>query len=100
MTLVGILTAIDPIQSSSLQQLCQHGGQMVFPSATGSKRIRIGGPGNATGGITKKAEHVRSNQNKVITFQEAMAFKERYTFPRLVSVSFRAGGNMTVYKRR
>lgn len=97
MALVGILTAIDSIQSSIYNSFASMGAN-GFSIRNREQRIRIGGPGNATRGTTKKGKVRTSNQNKVITFQEAMAFKERYTFPALVSVSFRAGGNMTVYK--
>lgn len=97
MALVGILTAIDSIQSSIYNSFASMGAN-GFSIRNREQRIRIGGPGNATRGTTKKRKVRTSNQNKVITFQEAMAFKERYTFPALVSVSFRAGGNMTVYK--
>src|SRR5687768_17421988 len=89
MALVGILTAIDSIQSSIYNSFASMGAN-GFSIRNREQRVRIGGPGNATRGTTKKGKVRTSNQNKVITFQEAMAFKERYTFPAIVSISFRA----------
>jgi putative ABC transport system permease protein len=40
----------------------------------------------------------KSNSNKIISYREAIAFRDRYHFPAVVSVSFQATGIATVYK--
>ncbi|MBO9150596.1 ABC transporter permease [Chitinophaga sp. GCM10012297] len=98
MALVGILTAIDSIKSSIFSSFASMGAN-GFSIRNREMRLHMGGPDGATRSSNNKRKKVRtSNQNKVITFQEAMAFKEKFAFPATVSVSFRAGGNMTVYK--
>lgn len=95
--LVGILTAIDVMQNKIYDSFANMGAN-GFSVRNRELNIKIGGRGNATRGSNQRLKVRNSNRNKVITFDEAMAFKERYSFPATVGVSFRAGGGMTVYK--
>lgn len=98
MALVGILTAIDSIKSGIYSSFSNMGAN-GFTIRNREMIIRVGGGGGATKGNTRTKARVKtSNRNKIIKFEEAMAFKERYAFPSLVSVSFRAGGGITVYR--
>ncbi|WP_282456934.1 ABC transporter permease [Chitinophaga sedimenti] len=97
MALVGIFTAIDSIQSGIYNSFSNMGAN-GFTIRNRETVIRIGGGGGATRGANTSRRRVKtSNRNKVIRYEEAMAFKERYAFPSLVTVSFRAGGGITVY---
>ena len=97
MALVGILTAIDAIKGTIFSSFSSMGAN-GFTIRNREFRLRHGGD-DATRSSNKKKKVRTSNQNKVITFQEAMDFKERFEFPNtMVGLSFRAGGNMTVYK--
>lgn len=96
MALVGILTAIDTMKSKIYDSFANMGAN-GFSIRNRELNIRIGGPGKATRGSSRGMKVRSSNRNAVITFDEAMKFKERYDFPATVSVQFRAGGGMTVY---
>jgi putative ABC transport system permease protein len=97
MALVGILTAIDAMKGKIYDSFASMGAN-GFSIRNREMIIRMGGSGNATRGSSRKMRVRSSNRNKLITYREAMEFKERYAFPATVGVSFRAGGGMTVYK--
>lgn len=96
-SLVGTLTVIDVLKHKIYDSFANMGAN-GFTIRNRELNIQIGGRGNATRGSSRKLKVRNSNKNKVITFQEAMDFKEKYNFPATVGVSFRAGGGMTVYK--
>lgn len=96
MALVGIFTAIDSMKNSIYSSFANMGANS-FNIQSKALRIRIGGGGGATKG-DKKTKVKTSNSNIPITYKEAMDFKERYSFPAVVSVSTNATGNATVYK--
>jgi putative ABC transport system permease protein len=83
MALVGILTAIDSAIYSLSDNFSSLGANAfsISPKGTGVSGNR--------GGRREKA-------GESITFQEAMEFKERYTFPSTVSVSLQGTGNATI----
>ncbi|WP_341841372.1 ABC transporter permease [Chitinophaga caseinilytica] len=99
MALVSILTVIDALQYKIYDSFASMGAN-GFSIRNREMRIRMGGGGGAVRGTsTGQRRKVRtSNQNKVITFGEAMEFKKRYDFPATVGLMFRAGGGMTVYR--
>lgn len=73
MALVGMLTAIDVLEqniNSSFQSL----GSNTFVI---QNKVNRGGPGGGR----------RTAPNKVISFEEANAFKERYAFPSSIAIS-------------
>ena len=83
MALVGILTAIDAIKSSLTNQFTMMGANS-FTIASRGMNIQIGN------------EKYRAKNFSRITFREATEFKERFTEPALVSISFNASGLSTV----
>jgi putative ABC transport system permease protein len=82
MALVGILTAIDSIKSSITNQFASLGANSFF-IVNRDSRVRMGGEG-------------RPNFYRSIEYQEAMAFKNDFTFPALVSISTNASDIATV----
>ncbi|MGX5820512.1 ABC transporter permease [Chitinophaga lutea] len=97
MALVGILTATDLMKGKIYESFSSMGAN-GFSIRNREMIVRMGGPDKATRGTSRQAKVRKSNQNKVITYRDAMEFKERYHFPAIVGVSYRAGGGMTVYK--
>lgn len=97
MALVGILTAIESMKKSIYDNFTSMGAN-AFSIRNRDLMVRMGGGG---GNIKKGNARVKvrsSNKNKIITYREALAFKERYHFPATVSISFRASGIATVYR--
>jgi putative ABC transport system permease protein len=80
--LVGILTSIDAIKGS-LNNTFSSMGANSFTIRNHGIGIRVGGG-------------KRSRSFKSITFNEAIQFKSRFSFPALVSVNTFASGNATV----
>jgi putative ABC transport system permease protein len=83
MALVGILTAIDAIKSSLTTQFTMMGANSFTITSRGMN-IQIG-----------NTRHRARNFSR-ITYREALEFKERFTEPAWVSVSFYATGLATV----
>lgn len=97
MALVGILTAIDSIKGSLYDSFASMGANS-FSIRNREMMIRMGGGDQATKGNKRTAKVKTSNRNKRISFDEAMEFKDRFSFPAIVSISFNASGIATVYK--
>jgi putative ABC transport system permease protein len=98
MALVGIITAIDSIKTSIYNNFADMGAN-GFTIQSWQMQIRIGGnQGQAQKGNSKKKIKA-SNRNMPITYRNAMEFKERFHFPAVVSVSLRATGTATVYRK-
>ncbi len=97
--LVGILTAIDSMKSSIYSSFAMMGANS-FSIRNRDIQVRIGDDGGdkASKGNKNVKKVKKSNSNKVITYQDAMAFKERFHFPADVSINVRASGIATVYK--
>lgn len=74
MALVGILTSIDAIKSS-LNSTFSRMGANSFTIRNRGGGIRFGGPGE------------QPKRHPSITFREAVAFKERFDYPAVVSVN-------------
>lgn len=83
MALVGILTAIDAVEASLTENFAMMGSN-TFNIQNRGMRVHIGGQ--------------RSNpiNYRVISFQEAMDFKEKYDFPALASVFTYGTGTATL----
>jgi len=80
MALVGILTAIDSIKASLENQFTIMGANTF--SITNRKLVRTSGR--------------EATSNPVISYRQAMEFKDEYVFPSRVSVSYHASGTATV----
>lgn len=96
MALVGIFTAIESIRHTIYDNFTRMGAN-GFTVRNWQMRIHMGNDNQVKKGDTKKKIKT-SNQNKVITYEQAMAFKERYQFPAVTSISLRGNGATTVTK--
>ncbi|MBO9730454.1 MAG: ABC transporter permease [Chitinophaga sp.] len=96
--LVGILTAIDSMKSSIYSSFASMGANS-FSIRNRGMQVHIGDDNSKASKGNKNIKKVKkSNSNKTITYQEAIAFRDRYHFPAIVSVSFQASGIATIYK--
>jgi putative ABC transport system permease protein len=83
MALVGILTAIDSVEYYLTQNFAMMGSN-TFNVRNRSLRIQIG------------HRRTRAEVYSVITYQQALAFKKRYQFPAVTSLSIVGTGTATV----
>ena len=97
MALVGIFTAIDSMKGSIYSSFANMGANS-FNIQSRALRIRMGGGDAAVKGNRKTRKTKTSNSNIPISYREAIDFKQRYTFPAVVSISFNATQSATVYK--
>ena len=99
--LILIITAIQAA-SNSLTTSFSTMGANAFSIRFKERKVHIGGGGrSSTSRVNKSSLKVRnSNIGKIITYEEASAFKERYAFPAKVSLAIRAGGGIVVNNDR
>ena len=83
MALVGILTAIDAVEYYLTQNFAMMGSN-TFNIRNRSLRVQIG------------HRRTRAEVYSVITYRQALAFKKRYQFPAVTSVSIVGTGTATV----
>ncbi|MBX6379726.1 putative ABC transport system permease protein [Thermoflavifilum aggregans] len=93
--LVGIITAIESIRTSIYNNFARMGAN-GFVIRSWEMRIFFGGSQQVQKGSTKQKVKT-SNRNQPITYDQALAFKQRFRFPAVVSISYRASGTATVY---
>jgi len=77
-------------------------GANAFSLRFKERNIRIGGGRqNNTSKVSKSSLKVKkSNTGKIITYEEAKAFKDRYPFPAKVSLAVRGAGSIVVNNER
>ena len=96
MALIGIITAIQAMNQSLAESFSTMGAN-AFSIRFKDKQIRVGKHDNEVKKTTKGAlKEKNSNTGKIITYEEAKAFKERLAFPALVSISIRGPRNVIV----
>jgi putative ABC transport system permease protein len=83
MALVGILTAIDSIKNSLTKQFTFMGAN-TFVIESRSMHVMVGN------------KHYRQKNHSYISYRQAEEFKERFTFPSLISLNVWATGIATV----
>ena len=83
MALVGILTAIDAVEFYLTKNFAMMGSN-TFNIRNRSLRVRIG------------HHHTRAEAYSIITYRQAEAFKDRFAFPAVTSVSIVGTGTATV----
>lgn len=94
MALIGIITAIASM-NQSLSESFSTMGANSFSIHYNDRMIQMNGGGRQVKKTTRGAlKEKKSNSRKVITYQEARLFKERYAFPARVSISL--GGPQSV----
>lgn len=96
MALIGIITAIQAMNQSLTESFSTMGAN-AFSIRFKDKQIRMGGHNNQVRKTTKGAlKEKNSNTGRIITYEEARAFKGKYGYPALVSVSLRGPRNAVV----
>src|SRR5438045_3474448 len=97
MALIGIITAIKAMNQSLTESFSTMGAN-AFSIRYRDKQIRIGGGGNDRVKKTTKGslKEKNSSMGKIITYEQAKAFKERFAFPSIVSLSIRGPRNIIV----
>ena len=97
MALIGIITAIEAM-NQSLNENFSTMGANAFSIRYKDRQIHIGGGRNDRVKKTTKGalKEKNSNEGKIITYEEAKAFKQRFVFPALVSISIRGPRNVVV----
>lgn len=96
--LIWFLTAI-AAASTSLTASFSTMGANAFSIRFKERTIRFGGGGNSGGAKKTSKSGLRrktSNTGKIITYEEAKEFKERYDFPAKVSLAIGGVGNVIV----
>jgi putative ABC transport system permease protein len=86
MALIGILTAIDSIKAAMTQQFTFMGAN-TFTIESRGMRVVVG------------SRETRTRNHPYISYREARDFKDRFSFPGLVSISVWASGAATVKHR-
>ena len=86
MALIGIITAIASMNQSLSESFATMGANS-FSIRYRDINIRIGGGREVKKTSTSSLRAKKSNERKIITYQQARLFKERYNFPARVSIS-------------
>ena len=99
--LILIITAIKAA-SNSLTASFSTMGANAFSIRFKERNIRFGGGGNRDSKKVVKStlKERKSSAGKIITYEEARAFKERYPFPAIVSLGLRGPGAVVVNNER
>ncbi len=95
MALIGIITAIASM-NQSLSESFSTMGANGFAIRYQDRQIHIGRRDDVKKTNVSSLKQKKSNEGKIVTYQEAKLFKERYTFPAKVSISIRGPGNVVV----
>ncbi len=86
MALIGIITAIASM-NQSLEENFAVMGANTFSIIYRDVNIRVGGGRQVKKTNTRALKEKKSNERKLITYQEARMFKEHYSFPARVTIS-------------
>src|SRR5664279_2569865 len=95
MALIGIITAIASM-NQSLKESFSTMGANSFSIHFQDRQIRLGGRREVKKTNLNALKQKKSDNGKIITYQEAKLFKERYTFPTVVSISLSGPRNVIV----
>jgi len=86
MALIGIITAIASMNQSLAESFSTMGANS-FSIRYNDRSIHFGGRREVKKASRNSLKEKKSNERKIITYQEAKLFKERYAFPAKVSIS-------------
>lgn len=96
MALIGIITAIASMNQSLSENFATMGANS-FSIRYRDQNIHIGGRGREVKKTdTRSLRQKKSNERKIITYQQAKLFKERYSFPARVSISLPGPNSIVV----
>lgn len=98
MALVGIITAIEAM-NNSLRDSFSTMGANAFSLRYRERFIRMGGPRQAVTQTNRRSgrKEKKSNTGKVITYEQARQFKQRYDYPAKVSIGLSGARSQTVF---
>ncbi|MBX3253089.1 MAG: ABC transporter permease [Chitinophagaceae bacterium] len=94
--LVGIITAIQAMNASLTESFALMGANS-FSIRFREMQFRMGGDGDVTKTSSTSKKVKKSNTNKRITYEQAVAFKDRYSFPAKVSIGLGGVGDQTIF---
>lgn len=95
MALIGIITAIASMNQSLAESFSTMGAN-GFAIRYQDRQIHIGRRDDVKKTNVNSLKRKKSNEGKIVTYQQAKLFKERYSFPAKVSISIRGPGNVVV----
>jgi len=97
MALMVIITSIEAM-NQSLRESFSTMGANAFSIRFRDRQFRVGGGGRDAVTKTKKGAQKQrtSTQGRIISYEEAKTFKERFNYPATVSISLRASNATTV----
>ncbi|KAA9039126.1 FtsX-like permease family protein [Ginsengibacter hankyongi] len=95
MALIGIITAISSMNQSLTENFSTMGANS-FSIRYQDRQIRFGGRRQVKKTSLSALKQKKSDNGKIITYQEAKLFKERYPFPAIVSISINGPQNVIV----
>ncbi len=95
MALIGIITAIAAMNQSLTESFSTMGANS-FSIHYQDREIHIGGRSDVKKTNVNALKEKKSNNGKIITYQEAKLFKDRYDFPAIVSISLSGPQNVAV----
>jgi len=95
MALIGIITATASMNQSLTENFSTMGANS-FSIRYQDRQIHIGGRRQVTKTSLNALKQKKSDNGKIITYEEARLFKERYPFPAIVSISINGSQNVVV----
>jgi putative ABC transport system permease protein len=96
MALIGIITAIQAVNASLTQSFSTMGAN-AFSIRYKARTVQFGDKNEETTVTTKSSLKNRvSSEGKLITYDEARLFKQRYSFPAKVSIALQGPNNIVV----
>ncbi|MDQ6755330.1 MAG: ABC transporter permease [Bacteroidota bacterium] len=96
MALIGIITAIKAMNQSLTESFSTMGAN-AFSIRFKDRQIKIGGRNQEIKKTAKSSLKEKNASNgKIITYEQAKLFKERFSFPAMVSISIRGPRNIVV----
>jgi len=95
MALIGIVTAISSMNQSLTENFSTMGANS-FSIRYQDRQIRLGGRRQVKKTSLNALKQKKSDNGKIITYEEAKLFKERYPFPAIVSISINGPQNVVV----
>lgn len=93
--LIGIITAIASMNQSLTENFSTMGANS-FSIRYQDRQIHFGGRRQVKKTSLTALKQKKSDNGKIITYEEAKLFKERYTFPAIVSISIDGPDNVVV----
>lgn len=99
MALIGIITAIASMNQSLTENFATMGANS-FSIRYRDLQIRMGGGREVKKTNTRSLKTKKSNERKIITYQEARIFKKQYSFPARVSISLPGPQNIIVMNQK